>query len=651
MNYLKAKCKKTAALLGLLILMYVIIRLLFVFMVSTDAAQYITFTKYIWYCWKGLRFDIAGLCILNILFLLVYFFPMKFVEANWMKNILRYLFIITNAIGLLVSCADIVYYPFVQKRLQAETFMYLTGQKGNDVYNILPIFIKENWPLIILFIALMYGLIKFTNKVLNEKLLLEGNIKTYLSQTIAFLLVAGLSILGARGGFQMKPLDIIYASEMVPAEEVQYILNTPFTIAKTMDKWTLPSVHYYALKDYSICELPVHLPLEADSFKKKNVVIIIVESLSRNYISYFKGTSQTPFLDSLFQKSMVFQNSYANAKESIQGIPAVVASIPSWQDDPYIFSKYASNNIQSIASVLKPYGYASYFFHGAGKGSMGFDAFAASAGFDQYFAKEDYPDQTAFDGSWGIWDEPFLQYMSSTLKKESKPFVSVVFTLNSHHPYKIPAQYESKFMAKGHPINRAVQYTDYALKCFFDSAKKEPWFANTLFVITADHTGPNTIEQLTNKEDMSIPIVFYEYNSKLTGIENQVANQIDIFPSILDLMNYNKPFYSLGKSLFMNDCEKFSINYKSGLYHCFSKSYCYQFNGERCVGFFNMEKDPNFVHNLQMDKQYEMLKLEHEVYTKKAIQSFNQSMINNTLTFDRYIALNKIPVTNVIKLN
>ena len=94
MNYLKAKCKKTAALLGLLILMYVIIRLLFVFMVSTDAAQYITFTKYIWYCWKGLRFDIAGLCILNILFLLVYFFPMKFVEANWMKNILRYLLLL-----------------------------------------------------------------------------------------------------------------------------------------------------------------------------------------------------------------------------------------------------------------------------------------------------------------------------------------------------------------------------------------------------------------------------------------------------------------------------------------------------------------------------------------------------------------------------
>lgn len=647
MNYLVAKCKKTASLLGMLLLMYVLIRVLFVFIVSTTAGQHLPFAKYVLYCWKGLRFDIAGLCILNSLFLLLYFFPMKWVENSWSKITLHILFILTNAVGLLVSCADIVYYPFVQKRFQAETFMYLTGQKGDDVYTVLPIFIKENWPLIILFIALIYVLVRFSKKILSEKLLLVSGLKNYFIQSVAFLLVAGLAILGIRGGFQMKPLDIIYASEMVPAEEVQYILNTPFTIVKTMDKSSLPLVNYYDKKEYSNCDLPVHLPHETDSLEEKNVVIIIVESLSRNYISYFKGTSQTPFLDSLFGKSLVFQNSYANAKESIQGIPAVVASIPSWQDDPYIFSKYASNNVQSIASILKPYGYASYFFHGAGKGSMGFDAFAASAGFDHYVAKEDYPDPAAFDGSWGIWDEPFLQYMSTILKKETKPFVSVLFTLNSHHPYKIPAQYESKFNVSGHPINRSVQYADYALKCFFDSAKKEPWFANTLFVITADHTGPNTIQNLTNKVDMSIPIVFYQPNNKLMGTQEVVANQIDILPTILDLMNYNKPFYSLGKSLFINDCEKYSINYKAGLYHCYSKSYCYQFNGENCVGFYNIEKDPNLEVDLQKDKKYEQLKLAHEVYTKKSIQSFNQSMINNTLTFDRYIATNNITVNTL----
>jgi hypothetical protein len=146
---------------------------------------------------------------------------------------------------------------------------------------------------------------------------------------------------------------------------------------------------------------------------------------------------------------------------------------------------------------------------------------------------------------------------------------------------------------------------------------------------------------------MSIPIVFYQPNNKLMGTQEVVANQIDILPTILDLMNYNKPFYSLGKSLFINDCEKYSINYKAGLYHCYSKSYCYQFNGENCVGFYNIEKDPNLEIDLQKDKKYEQVKLAHEVYTKKSIQSFNQSMINNTLTFDRYIATNNISVNTL----
>ena len=631
----------------MLLLLYIGVRILFVFIVSTTAGESIPFVKYLEYSWKGLRFDIAGLCILNSLFILIYFFPHNITESKWVKWFNFYLFIITNAFGFLVSIGDIVYYPYVQKRFQAETFMYLTGEKGDDVYTILPLFIKENWHLILVFALILYVIIKYAKGVLQNAITASFNIKDYVFASFSYLLIIGFCILGIRGGFQMKPLDIIYAAEMVPADEAQYILNTPFTIVKTMDKWSLPPVQYYPKEAYSACELPISIPANKEPFQPKNVVIIIVESLSRNYISYFNGTSNTPFLDSLFGKSLVFNNAFANAKESIQGIPAVVASIPSWQDDPYIFSKYASNNVQSIASLLKPYGYQSYFFHGAGKGSMGFDAFAASAGFDTYVAKENFPNKIEFDGAWGIWDEPFLQYMNAQISKEQKPFVSVVFTLNSHHPYNIPAKYGNRFKVEGHPINSAVKYTDYALKQFFDSAQTKPWFNNTLFVITADHTGPNTGSNLTNKKDMSIPIVFYQPNSNMIGVNEIVANQIDVMPSILDILHYDKPYYSLGKSLFNNDCNKYSINYKAGLYHCYSSEFCYQFNGETCVGFYNIKKDSLLDHNLQKVEAFQKRMKEHEVYLKKQIQSFNQSMIGNTMTFDRFVNTRKIKVNKL----
>lgn len=642
MKYALFKLKIITELIAALLLMYVVVRVIFIYNVSSTAGEHISFSNYLIYIWNGLRFDIAGLSVLNSLFILLYFFPHGFTESKWMKSGSLYLFIITNALGLLVSIGDIVYYPYVQKRLQADTFLYLTGEKGDDVYTILPIFILGNWPLILLFLLMLFVKIKYSKRILGRAIHLPLHVKDYLVATVSYLLLIGFCVLGIRGGGQMKPLDIIHASEMVPAKEVQYILNTPFTITKTLDKWSLSPVNYFPMEAYSSCELPIFVPTTKDKFEAKNVVIIIVESLSKSYLSHFNGTSETPFLDSLFSKSIVFNNAYANAKESIQGIPAVVASIPSWQDDSYIFSQYANNQVQSIASLLKPYGYRSYFFHGAGKGSMGFDAFTASVGFDIYVAKEDYPNKDEFDGAWGIWDEPFLQYMNNQISKEKKPFVSVMFTLSNHHPYSIPAKYGNRFKIKGHPINTTVNYTDFALQQFFEKAKKEAWFNNTLFVITADHTGPNTGVNLTNKKDMSIPIVFYQPNSSLRGERDDVANQIDVMPSILDILHYNKPYYSLGKSLFKNDCNRYSINYKGGLYHCYSKEYCYQFNGETCVGFYNINKDPLFKNNLQKDNTYNKALIEHQTYLKKQIQTFNQSMIKNTMTFDRFVNVNKI---------
>lgn len=638
MHSIYSKFKKFISLFGILLIIYVFIRILFIYHVSAAGSVHLSFIYYLNYIWKGLRFDVSSLCMINSLFILLYFFPLNQTGSKKHNKVLALLFIITNAFGLLVSCADIVYYPFVQKRIQAETFMYLTGQKGDEVYTVLPLFIKENWSLVVLFVLFIYLLVKTTFRALVGIPESKFKKQNHIGAIAGYLLLIGFSILGIRGGIQNRPLEIVYASEMVPASEVQYILSSPFTILKSIGKNSLPEVQHYPVTKFNICDLPIHSPNAGNNFQKKNVVVLIIESLGRNYLSYFNGSSKTPFIDSIFRESLVFQNAYANAKESTQGVTAVVASIPSWQDEPYIFSKYATNNIQSFASILKPLGYSTYFLHGATKGSMGFDGFAYSAGFDQFIPREDFPDQSQYDGPWGIWDEPFLKHMASKLNQTKEPFLSVFFSLSTHHPFNIPSKFESTFTINGHPVNKTVQYADYALRHFFDSIKHTSWFSNTLFVITADHTGPNTAPNFNNKIDMSIPIVFYTPDGSLKGVRDDVASQIDILPSVLDLLHYNKPYFALGKSLFTNDCEKYSINFKAGLYNCYSKSYCYQFNGEKCVGFFDLNNDTLLKKNLLNNKKYSAEILAHEEFIKKSIQIFNHSMIKNALTVNRFLS-------------
>ena len=161
---------------------------------------------------------------------------------------------------------------------------------------------------------------------------------------------------------------------------------------------------------------------------KKNVFVIILESFSSEHIGALthqignKNTDFTPFLDSLAEKSLVFEG-FANGKRSIEGIPAILASLPTWMTEDFITSQYSSNKFNSLASILKAEGYNTSFFHGGKNGTMGFDAFSKSAGFEFYYGKNEYPDQSDFDGSWGISDEPYLQYIAKTLNTTPEPFL------------------------------------------------------------------------------------------------------------------------------------------------------------------------------------------------------------------------------------
>ena len=331
---------------------------------------------------------------------------------------------------------------------------------------------------------------------------------------------------------------------------------------------------------------------------------------------------------------MVFTNGFANAKESIQGIPAIISSIPSWQDDSFIFSPYSSNNITSLPFILKEQQYQTSFFHGGFNGTMGFDLYAKLAGFDQYYGRNEYGNEADYDGSWGIWDEPFLQFTAQKLSSTQQPFFSTVFTLNTHNPFVLPEKYKNRFNQSKEPLLNCISYLDYSLSRFFDSVKNQPWFANTLFVITADHTAPAINEEpVSSIDDYRIPIVFYKYGSTLKGASGSIANQIDILPSILSLLDFNHPYYSIGTSLFEPAAKRFSINYNSGTYQYIDSTNCYEFNGQNGIAFYNWQSDSLLTNNLYHNEMNNSI-LHCDSSLKRMIQFFNYTMINNKMNVE-----------------
>lgn len=630
MNKLKCTVLSLAYQLAGILFLYFLCRLLFI-AINQAEFNFPSFNGLLFWFLAGLRFDLSAVFLTNSLFILIALLPLPIAGNKYYKGIKKALFIIPNSFFLLLNCIDIAYYPFVHKRMSADAVLFITGQKGTEFFSLLPGFIVENWYVLLFYIAVVALLVYLYKRSSTDNSVVKPTLKRYVTSVIALLLISGITVLSIRGGLQKKPLNVIHASEMVDVQYIPIVLNTPFTVIKTYNKKTLNEIRYFLEEDFDDCEKALHSPAGKQAFNRQNVVIIIVESLSKNYVSYFDGAGKTPFLDSLFAESMVFPNGFANAKESIQGIPAVLSAIPSLQDEPFIFSYYATNRITSVANLLKKEGYNSSFFHGGANGTMGFNSYSSLAGFDRYVGRDEYNNEKDFDGNWGIWDEPFLQFMGKELSKMPQPFVSSVFTLNTHHPFIVPAQYKDRFKQTGHAILPMVEYADYSLAQFFKFAKTTDWYKNTLFVITADHTGPKINTESTNVlDDYLIPIVFFKPDGSLKGADQKIANQIDILPSLMHLLGYPHPFFSQGKNLFADACDNFAVNYNSGVYQYIDSTYCYQFDGQKQIGFYNWKTDAAFKKNLTAGEFSGKIENSAE-NLKKFIQTFNNSMISNKM--------------------
>lgn len=635
--------KKTPA--SILVYRICVVMLLFTasrivfFLLNRGLFTQVDFKYFIKLSLAGLRFDLTALLYFNVVYILLMAIPHKLHHKRFFIKYTNLLFYITNGVALFINSIDFVYYRFTSRRTTLMVFEEFSNEQ--NFLQLLYHFAIDYFYVLLIYIALMFILVYATRKQVIQKS--KHTLLNYLLINIPIMvIILTLTVIGARGGlppkqdFPLNPSDACQYTRQ--PKDVAIVLNSAFTMLLSADKPKLEKQNYYhSKKKLEAVYSPIHC---ADSSRRKqrlNVFIIMVESLGREPIGFYNPelengnySGYTPFLDSLCKQSLVFKNSYANSRISIEGSPAVIASIPSIQES-FTVSQYWGNKIMSLASCLKKTGYQSTYFHGAPNGSLGLNSFAKAAGFDNYVGKKEYNNDADYDGVWGIWDHKFLPFAASSTREDQQPFFNFIFTVSSHHPFKIPDSLQDEFKEGTENIHRSISYTDYSLKEFFKVASEKPWFDSTIFVITGDHTCMAHYPKFkTDIGIYTVPIIFYLPGKNLKGINLKTAQQIDIMPTILNYLGYPEPYFAFGQDLFEENPNKFAISYVGNSYQILQNDWVLQFDLKKSIGLYNIKYDPTMKFNLLGSFEGIQKHLENQV--KAFIQQYHQHMIDDDMT-------------------
>jgi phosphoglycerol transferase MdoB-like AlkP superfamily enzyme len=532
---------------------------------------------------RGLRFDLSTAAIVTGPFLLVSLFPGARFGGRALRAILWAVFAWQAAL-LVYLFIDIQYFAFAQRHLTFEIRNAWTETGvilgiGFERYRF------ETMGLFLFIAAYAAVFIKVVG-LADHPPPRPGNwaerhsIAGFARDLAAFVLAIGLSVLLIRGGFQMKPLGVRDAFSGDHVELGVLSLNGIYTTisslahdgadAKSMMNalrrirptggaddmeaaaMIVPSGEQ-VLAAYPLYRKYGYGP---EDRRPLNVVVFVMESWSAKYIGALGGSpSATPFFDSLAPQGLLLANCFANAQRSIEGLTATLGSIPAslgalgGHGEGLLYQ----TRFSPIGTVLDRHGYETLFIHGARRGSMGFERLVKKFGIRRHISREDFDisRKGIDDGRWGIFDEHAFLRANDEFRAMRKPFFAVVYSLSSHTPYPIPSKEFEHFKADlpYRDYLNSLRYSDYALSRFFEAARKEKYFDDTVFVLVGDHTeGAATGASLY--DSYRIPGFVYGRDIITPGRFDELTSQADVVPTILDILRVSDPFTSWGRSVF-----------------------------------------------------------------------------------------------------
>ena len=585
----------------------------------------------------GMRFDLPIVFGINILTIIYYCFPSKKVVYNeWLQIVVDITYIVCNAIAIFLNFLDIICFHFFGKHLTTD-FLKLLIHSDEVSFGVVRQVLFDYWYLLVIFILFVLIISVVAQRTRLHAPEKEENPRWHLQQAISLVVMLTLTVIAGRGGIQAQPITVETAMHYTDPQNAPILLNTPFCLVTTHETALKERTEEFE-SDFS----PIHKKLTANRFVENdtlsidsipdNVVVIILKSVGQEMVSYYSHDRRshiTPFLDSLLSQSLTF-NGMSNSRRTLEVLPSILASIPAMMENDFVRSPYAENDFDAFGQHLQNHGYNTIFMHGGSNGVQGFDEFSRRAGFKNYFGRIEYGDDTDFDGQWGIYDGPFLQYAAHTLNRVHQPFATVIYTLSSRYPYKMPKSFmlpkESYFWTG---FEKTIYYVDCALRDFFTTASQMPWFDNTLFVITADYSNSEHFQpEYSNVWGMySIPIAFY-YPKKIKPLRcDEIAQQIDLGPSILSALQVDDTLFSFGRNLFDTLSTPAFVSHYNLTYQYCDGTYLVQSDGKNPFGIFKPINDSllsdNLIDRLQCNDVFDRL--------YHFMQVYNNRMISNSL--------------------
>ncbi|MBI5778498.1 MAG: sulfatase-like hydrolase/transferase [Planctomycetes bacterium] len=647
------------AIFGLLVC-YALLRLGF-FLANRGFFVDVSAGEILWSFIYGLRFDISALLMINGALLLLYNFPGNpAARWPWFRLGLLLLFWLANLVFIGLNLSDYIYFPTIQRRLMSEIYTILP-----DILRMLPSTLLEYYYMVLLLLAGGAGFVFASLWLFRKADKLFAYSPNILKESAWLVVIILLLMLGIRGGLQSRPIRPAHAFFSANRSTGYLTLNSSFTILRSLTQTNLPS---YKLMPADEALKTVQAMLKADNEQildpqypflrqrssaghpgKPNVVVFILESWTADYCQSVSGQSTAmPFFDSLTDQGMLFTNFLANGQRSIIAQTSILTSIPGFfstnlrgSKKVMIGSQSEMNRFLGLGTILMKEGYATSFHHGAKTGSMGFDAYSRLAGFSNYYGKEDYPNLTASatDGTWGVWDEEFFLDSLRRMDGFKEPFCSVVFSLTSHDPFPIPERRQSLFSQYSNEtkFQRVLRYTDYSLQQFFNAAQNKPWFKNTIFIITGDHTNysrPNILRSYYH-----VPLLIYAPGIIKPQRCNQIGSQVDILPTILDLLSIPTVHASMGRSLLDTTKTHYAVMTEGAYCVIFDDCFVLLDDLEKTTGLFDYHADPYLKDNLLTRDPETARKLKHHLYAY--IQEVTYAITNDKVCRDEDIKINK----------
>ena len=606
----------TTLVLRLLILYIVIFVTQIIFYIyNQDVLGNITLAQFGRLLKGSIVFDNISIIYINCLFIVLSVLPFRFRAHKIYQKILFWIYTISNSLAIVVlNLADVIYFHFALKRLTSEELHYL---KNTNNAPIIKEAIADDWWLVLIAVILIFLMVFAYKKIKYHPTQIKKAYLYYPINTLILGVVIFMCIAGIRGGFRIKLIPYALSNAAFYTESPQQanlILSNPFCVLRTLQIEALENPHYFDENELNKLFSPYHYPKVSPvyRFNKPNVMFFIMESFSKEHSKFYcpelyrEEEGFTPFLDSLMCESYVFTQAYSNGMKSMDALPSILSSIPSYKRS-FILLPQSLGPTEGLPKILNNQGYATYFFCGAERNSMGFESYAKMAGINTFYSRNDFEAERKVDANtvepyWGVFDIPFFQYVADKMEDIKPPFFASVFNLTSHHPYVIPPDYEDK-MPKGHTrIHKCVAYSDLAFRKFFDRIKEQPWFENTIFVFVADHVSPEKYASLTKTPKGSTAIFYFIYapGSNLKGLDSTVTQQLDIMPTVLGLTGYNKPYFAFGRDVF-NERERFPMasNYVNQLYQCITGEISIYINDKNIQSAYaadDLMQEHNIVH-------------------------------------------------------